>query len=182
MTGLKEEAIAVYNKINSDRTSLVDDKRNDNSIAQPFFWHHIRPERRRQAVIDTWQQAKPGTVQRSLFDRGATTGEFGPNWVTQWLLYSVFRSRDIRNNRNRRGGEGSGGGNVCSFATLHTETLTSTTAQVRAPAEGARMQPCLILPETSMFLVEEKRQMFILSLPGSREPQVGTFVLMMELF
>ncbi|KIV96234.1 hypothetical protein PV10_00125 [Exophiala mesophila] len=111
---MREEAIAVYNKINSDRTSLVDDKRNDTSIAQPFFWHHIRPERRRQAVIDTWQQAKPGTVQRSLFDRGATTGEFGPNWVTQWLLYSVFRSRDIRNNRNRRGGEGSGGGQSSS--------------------------------------------------------------------
>lgn len=125
LTGPKEEAIAVYNKINSDRTSLVDDKRNDNSITQPFFWHHIRPERRRQAIIDTWQQAKPGTVQRSLFDRGATTGEFGPNWVTQWLLYSVFRSRDIRNNRNRRAGEGSGGGNVCPFAILYAETLTS---------------------------------------------------------
>jgi hypothetical protein len=44
-----------------------------------------------------------------MFDRGATTGEHAPNWVTMWLLYSVFRSRDVRNNRNRRTGEGSGG-------------------------------------------------------------------------
>ncbi|RAH51611.1 uncharacterized protein BO95DRAFT_8358 [Aspergillus brunneoviolaceus CBS 621.78] len=32
-------------------------------------------------------------------------GEYGPNWVAGWLLYSVFRSRDVRNNRNRRRGE-----------------------------------------------------------------------------
>lgn len=31
-----------------------------------------------------------------------TSGEYGPNWVAGWLLYSVFRSRDVRNNRNRR--------------------------------------------------------------------------------
>ncbi|KAK5060980.1 hypothetical protein LTR84_007521 [Exophiala bonariae] len=106
---MREEAIAVYNKLNSDRSNLLDDKRNDQSITPPFFWHHIRQERRRQAVIDTWQQAKPGTIQRTLFDAGATNGEHAPNWVTLWLLYSVFRSRDIRNNRNRRTGEGSGG-------------------------------------------------------------------------
>ncbi|KAJ4508482.1 hypothetical protein HRR81_003952 [Exophiala dermatitidis] len=107
----QEEAIAVYNRLNSDRSSLIDEKRNDASTTPPFFWHHIRPERRRQAIIDTWQLAKPGTIQRTLFDRGATTGEHAPNWVTLWLLYSVFRSRDIRNNRNRRAGEsGAGGG------------------------------------------------------------------------
>ena len=105
----QEEAIAVYSRLNSDRTSLIDEKRNDKATAPPFFWHHIRQDRRRQAVIDTWQQAKPGTIQRTLFDKGATTGEHAPNWVTLWLLYSVFRSRDIRNNRNRRAGEGSSG-------------------------------------------------------------------------
>lgn len=42
---------------------------------------------------------------RGLFERGATSGEYGPNWVAGWLLYSVFRSRDVRNNRNRRKGE-----------------------------------------------------------------------------
>lgn len=49
-------------------------------------------------------------MQRRLFDQGSTTGEHGPNWVTLWLLYSVFRSRDVRNNRNRRGGDGGSGG------------------------------------------------------------------------
>jgi hypothetical protein len=44
-----------------------------------------------------------------MFDRGATAGEHAPNWVTLWLLYSVFRSRDVRNNRNRRAGEGAAG-------------------------------------------------------------------------
>lgn len=39
-----------------------------------------------------------------------TTGEYGPNWVAGWLLYSVFRSRDVRNNRNRRRGNGVAGG------------------------------------------------------------------------
>lgn len=106
----QEEAIAVYNGLNADRSSLIDEKRGDKSTSPPFFWHHIRQERRRQAIIDTWQQAKPGTIQRTLFDQGATTGEHAPNWVTLWLLYSVFRSRDIRNNRNRRAGDGSSGG------------------------------------------------------------------------
>ncbi|KAI1608442.1 hypothetical protein EDD37DRAFT_174954 [Exophiala viscosa] len=111
---MREEAIAVYARLNSDRSSLVDEKRNDKSTAPPFFWHHIRQDRRRQAIIDTWQQAKPGTIQRTLFDQGATTGEHAPNWVTLWLLYSVFRSRDIRNNRNRRAGEGSCAGSQSS--------------------------------------------------------------------
>lgn len=110
LTRGQEEAIAVYNGLNADRSSLIDEKRSDKSTSPPFFWHHIRQERRRQAIIDTWQQAKPGTIQRTLFDQGATTGEHAPNWVTLWLLYSVFRSRDIRNNRNRRAGDGSSGG------------------------------------------------------------------------
>ncbi|KAL6252341.1 hypothetical protein RBB50_000059 [Rhinocladiella similis] len=111
---MREEAIAVYNGLNADRSSLIDEKRSDKSTSPPFFWHHIRQERRRQAIIDTWQQAKPGTIQRTLFDQGATTGEHAPNWVTLWLLYSVFRSRDIRNNRNRRAGDGSSGGSHSS--------------------------------------------------------------------
>ncbi len=51
-------------------------------------------------------------MARTLFDRGQTNGEHAPNWVTLWLLYSVFRSRDFRNNRNRRNGDDRGeGGN-----------------------------------------------------------------------
>jgi hypothetical protein len=98
----QEEAIVVYNQLNSTRNNLMDDQRNDASVTPPFFWHHIRPERRRQAIIDIWQNARAGTMARQLFDRGATSGEHAPNWVTLWLLYSVFRSRDDRNNRNRR--------------------------------------------------------------------------------
>ena len=55
--------------------------------------------------MEIWQGARAGTVQRRLFDIGMTNGEHQPNWVTLWLLYSVFRSRDIRNSRSRRSGD-----------------------------------------------------------------------------
>jgi len=116
----------VYSRLNNDRSNLIDEKRNDQAIQPPYFWHHIRPDRRRQAIIDTWQNARPGTIQRQLFDRGATNGEHAPNWVTLWLLYSVFRSRDTRNNRNRRAGEGAsaGGGELLqSFHGRDAESL-----------------------------------------------------------
>lgn len=100
----------MYNRLQTDRSCLLDPQRQDQSVQPPFFWHHIRPDRRRQAITETWQQARPGTMQRRLFDRGSTTGEHAPNWVTLWLLYSVFRSRDVRNNRNRRVGESGSGG------------------------------------------------------------------------
>ncbi|RMD44457.1 hypothetical protein DV735_g610, partial [Chaetothyriales sp. CBS 134920] len=74
--------------------NLIEERRNDPGTQQPFFWHHIRPEVRRRAIIETWQNARAGSVQRRLFDSGATVGEHAPNWVTLWLLYSVFRSRD----------------------------------------------------------------------------------------
>ncbi|RDH28803.1 hypothetical protein BDQ94DRAFT_183260 [Aspergillus welwitschiae] len=66
----------------------------------PYFWHHIRPERQRWGINEIARNASPLT--RPLFARGMTSGEYGPNWVAGWLLYSVFRSRDVRNNRNRR--------------------------------------------------------------------------------
>ncbi|KAK5072841.1 hypothetical protein LTS08_007182 [Lithohypha guttulata] len=112
---MRDEAIATYNLLNADRSNLVEEKQNDLTIRPPYFWHHISRERQQWAIIKTWQNAAPGTVQRQMFDRGATQGEHSPNWVTLWLLYSVFRSRDIRNNRNRRNGDtsssGSGGSN-----------------------------------------------------------------------
>lgn len=109
----------MYNRMNQDRTNLIDERLGDAATRPPFFWHHIRPDRRRQAIMETWQRAQAGTITRRLFDCGATNGEHAPNWVTLWLLYSVFRSRDFRNNRNRRNGDdkGSGGcgklGNAC---------------------------------------------------------------------
>lgn len=146
----------MYNKLNSDRSSLLDEKRNDGTITPPFFWHHIRPERRRQAIIDTWQQAKPGTIQRTLFDLGATNGEHAPNWVTLWLLYSVFRSRDIRNNRNRRTGEGSGGvyplSSSLSCWPIVTNANPPSQEQVRTPR--LRIPQSSILPETNMSGVD----------------------------
>ena len=101
----KDEAINIYNIMNSDPTNLLETVLNDSPtpIRPPFFWHHIRPDRQRWGILEIWRCAKPGT--KPLFDRGATNGEYGPNWVAGWLLYSVFRSRDIRNNRNRRKGE-----------------------------------------------------------------------------
>lgn len=95
----------MYTKLNADRTSLVEEKQNDPDIRPPFFWHHISRDRQRWAVMQTWQNAPVGSTVRALFDQGSTNGEHAPNWVTLWLLYSVFRSRDIRNNRNRRNGE-----------------------------------------------------------------------------
>lgn len=99
----QDEAILVYNRMNQDKSDLLDSVRNDPSTSAPFFWHHIRPERQRWAILEIWRNAGPST--RPLFDRGVTNGEYGPNWVAGWLLYSVFRSRDIRNNRNRRKGD-----------------------------------------------------------------------------
>ncbi|RMZ92061.1 hypothetical protein DV736_g696, partial [Chaetothyriales sp. CBS 134916] len=113
---MRDEAIAAYNRLNTDRSNLIEERRNDPATQQPFFWHHIRPEVRRRAIIETWQNARAGSVQRRLFDSGATVGEHAPNWVTLWLLYSVFRSRDVRNNRTRRnenGGGSAGGGGGC---------------------------------------------------------------------
>lgn len=103
--------------MNQDNSDLLDNLRNDPNMRPPFFWHHIRPERQRWGVMEIWRNAGP--VTRPLFDRGATNGEYGPNWVTGWLLYSVFRSRDVRNNRNRRKGDDSGsgtsGGMLCTL-------------------------------------------------------------------
>ena len=79
--------------------------------------------------METWQRAQTGTITRRLFDYGATNGEHAPNWVTLWLLYSVFRSRDFRNNRNRRNGDdkGNGGGgtftNACPTDELYADPV-----------------------------------------------------------
>ncbi len=125
LTLTQDEAIAVYNRLNQDRNNLIEEKRTEQAVQPPFFWHHIRPEVRRRAVIDTWQNARPNTDQRRLFDAGATAGEHAPNWVTLWLLYSVFRSRDVRNNRSRRG-ESNGGSGELSVGIMSLLTDTST--------------------------------------------------------
>jgi hypothetical protein len=96
----------VYNRMNQDTSHLLDSVRTDPNTRPPFFWHHIRPDHQRWAIMEIWRNAGPLT--RPLFDRGGTNGEYGPNWVAGWLLYSVFRSRDVRNNRNRRKGENNG--------------------------------------------------------------------------
>jgi hypothetical protein len=116
----------VYNRINADRSSLVEEQRNNQATKAPFFWHHIRPDRRRQAIMETWHGARRGTDQRRLFDCGQTDGEHAPNWVTLWLLYSVFRSRDIRNNRNRRNEESkpATNGNLCQKVMVGKQLTT----------------------------------------------------------
>ncbi|KAJ5216995.1 hypothetical protein N7468_010003 [Penicillium chermesinum] len=101
---MRDEAIVIYNHLNRDTSHLVDNIRADPNARPPFFWHHIRPDHQRWGIMEIWRNAGPLT--RPLFDRGSTSGEYGPNWVAGWLLYSVFRSRDVRNNRNRRKGDG----------------------------------------------------------------------------
>ncbi|XRM47819.1 hypothetical protein ABZX51_010777 [Aspergillus tubingensis] len=96
---MRDEAISTYNHLNESPTNLLE---NYKSLKPPYFWHHIRPERQRWGINEIARNASPLT--RPLFARGMTTGEYGPNWVAGWLLYSVFRSRDVRNNRNRRRG------------------------------------------------------------------------------
>ncbi|KAL2826570.1 hypothetical protein BJY01DRAFT_145332 [Aspergillus pseudoustus] len=103
---MRDETIAVYNRLNEDPSNLLDTVAADPSTKPPYFWHHIKPERQQWAVREIAQNAGPRT--RPLFSRGEVSGEYGPNWVAGWLLYSVFRSRDVRNNRNRRKGEDSG--------------------------------------------------------------------------
>ncbi|KKK12592.1 hypothetical protein P175DRAFT_0527714 [Aspergillus ochraceoroseus IBT 24754] len=100
---MRDETILIYNRLNEDPANLLDSIANDPSTKPPFFWHHIRPERQRWAIQEIARNAGPHT--QPFFTRGDTTGEYGPNWVAGWLLYSVFRSRDVRNNRNRRKGE-----------------------------------------------------------------------------
>ena len=102
----QDDAIRVYSRLNEDTSNLLDSVANDPATRPPFFWHHIRPERQRLAIRDIAENAGPLT--KPLFARGDTSGEYGPNWVAGWLLYSVFRSRDVRNNRNRRKGDDSG--------------------------------------------------------------------------
>lgn len=96
--------------MHQDTSHLLDNVRADPTTRPPFFWHHIRPDRQRWATTEVWRNAAPLT--RPLFDRGGTNGEHGPNWVSGWLLYSVFRSRDVRNNRNRRKGETNSGAGI----------------------------------------------------------------------
>ncbi|KAK2736480.1 hypothetical protein FQN57_000736 [Myotisia sp. PD_48] len=104
---LREEAIIVYNEMNRDNSDLLDNLRNDPENGQPpFFWHHIRQERQQWGIMEIWRNAGPRT--RPYFELGATNGEYGPNWVTGWLLYSVFRSRDSRNDRSRKKGDDGG--------------------------------------------------------------------------
>jgi hypothetical protein len=94
--------------MNADTSNLLDNVRADPATRPPFFWHHIRPDCQRWGILEICHNAPP--LVRGLFERGATNGEYGPNWVAGWLLYSVFRSRDVRNNRNRRKGEVGGAG------------------------------------------------------------------------
>ncbi|OJI81026.1 hypothetical protein ASPTUDRAFT_192948 [Aspergillus tubingensis CBS 134.48] len=102
---MRDEAISTYNHLNESPSNLLE---NYKALKPPYFWHHIRPERQRWGINEIARNASPLT--RPLFARGMTTGEYGPNWVAGWLLYSVFRSRDVRNNRNRRRGYGNGVG------------------------------------------------------------------------
>ena len=92
----------MYNLINTHRVNLIEDKQRDPTVNPPFYWHHVRPEVQRAAIREVWQRAPANSAARRLFDLGATDGEGAPNWVTHWLLYSVFRARDDRNNRHNR--------------------------------------------------------------------------------
>ncbi|CAI7632486.1 hypothetical protein N7533_013753 [Penicillium manginii] len=106
---MRDETILVYNRMNKDTSHLLDSVRTDPNTRPPFFWHHIIPERQTWAISEIYRLAGP--ITRPLLDRGRTIGKYGPNWVAGWLLYSIFRSRDVRNNRNRRkGGKGAGRG------------------------------------------------------------------------
>ncbi|KAL5343700.1 hypothetical protein BJX70DRAFT_393757 [Aspergillus crustosus] len=103
---MRDETIIVYNRLNEDPSNLLDAVAADPSTKPPYFWHHIKPDRQQWAIREIARNATPRT--RPLFASGDTSGEYGPNWVAGWLLYSVFRSRDVRNNRNRRKGEDQG--------------------------------------------------------------------------
>ncbi|CEJ60802.1 hypothetical protein PMG11_09359 [Penicillium brasilianum] len=120
---MRDEAIMVYNHMNQDTSHLLDSVRADPTTRPPFFWHHIRPDHQRWACMEIWRNSGPLT--RPLFDRGSTNGEYGPNWVAGWLLYSVFRSRDVRNNRNRRKGENNGLGPESDKRTRQVEETAS---------------------------------------------------------
>ncbi|BCS20614.1 uncharacterized protein APUU_21046S [Aspergillus puulaauensis] len=100
---MRDETIQIYAYLNTSPTNLLDSLASDPGTKPPYFWHHIKPERQQWAIREIARNASPRT--RPLFASGETGGEYAPNWVAGWLLYSVFRSRDVRNNRNRRRGE-----------------------------------------------------------------------------
>ncbi|KAL4803684.1 hypothetical protein BDV18DRAFT_162698 [Aspergillus unguis] len=108
---MRDETILIYNHLNTSPTNLLDTLTSPASTTAkpqpPYFWHHIKPERQQWAIREIARNATPRT--KALFASGETSGEYGPNWVAGWLLYSVFRSRDVRNNRNRRRGDDSNG-------------------------------------------------------------------------
>ncbi|KAL4932693.1 uncharacterized protein BDV17DRAFT_287634 [Aspergillus undulatus] len=99
---MRDETILIYNHLNTSPANLLDTLPIKDT-KPPYFWHHIKPERQQWAIREIARNA--GTRTRHLFAAGETSGEYGPNWVAGWLLYSVFRSRDVRNNRNRRRGD-----------------------------------------------------------------------------
>ncbi|KAL4919946.1 hypothetical protein BDW62DRAFT_199358 [Aspergillus aurantiobrunneus] len=106
---MRDETIQIYAHLNTSPSNLLDSLAADPSCTKPpYFWHHIKPERQQWAIREIARNASPRT--RPLFASGETGGEYAPNWVAGWLLYSVFRSRDVRNNRNRRRGEEVGAG------------------------------------------------------------------------
>ncbi|RAL16081.1 uncharacterized protein BO97DRAFT_337489 [Aspergillus homomorphus CBS 101889] len=136
---MRDEAIQTYNHLNEDRSNLLDSVAADPSTRPPYFWHHIRPERQRWGILEIARNAGPLT--RPLFARGAVAapfgnggGEYGPNWVAGWLLYSVFRSRDVRNNRNRRRGEE----RVCLGRSKSPQRLAQTQNQPNSGVSGKK--------------------------------------------
>lgn len=124
--------------MNQDNSNLLENLQTNPDIRPPYFWHHIRPDRQQWGIVEIWRRSGP--VTRPFFDRGITTGEYGPNWVTGWLLYSVFRSRDIRNNRNRRkndngSGNNNNSGNKPSYPRCNycpSELISASRGQVKA--------------------------------------------------
>ena len=107
--------------MNQDRSLLLDSVRHDPSTRPPYFWHHMRPDAQQWGILEIWRRARPETEHffniggyrihtmaghehyYSNHRGGGYVNATGyTNWVANWLLYSVFRSRDVRNNRNRR--------------------------------------------------------------------------------
>ncbi|KAL4817616.1 hypothetical protein BDW67DRAFT_31996 [Aspergillus spinulosporus] len=131
---MRDETILIYNHLNTSPSNLLDNLTNTSDKPKPpYFWHHIKPERQQWAIREIARNATPRT--KALFASGETSGEYGPNWVAGWLLYSVFRSRDVRNNRNRRRGEENSGGQSGNQSQAGAQARASDTGQGQVKKE-----------------------------------------------
>lgn len=80
----------------ANREALLPRLQKDSSIKPPFFFGQIQESALRAEVVYIFHHARGPA--RTLFELGQETkDDCEENWIIRWLLWHVFRYRDIRN-------------------------------------------------------------------------------------